>query len=269
MNNIRNIRRVYSTFVGLHHTLHHTTLHYTTLHYTTLHYTTLHYTTLHYTTLHYTTRTTLHYTTLHYTTLHYTTLHYTTLHYTTLHYTTLHYTTLHYTTLHYTTLHYTTLHYTTLHYTTLHYTTLHYTTLHCTALHYTTLHYTTLHYTRITLAHNIIAAEFSAICFVCRGFLLCLLSFHNQVGQVQRLNKLIKCVTCSHIKTDKKNCPAITKHVLLCNIVLQLYSFFVLLKKSKSDALHIRIFFTIFELRPRKLLSCVSPVLQNALLGIN
>jgi hypothetical protein len=27
-------------------------------------------------------------------------------------------------------------------------------------------------YTLITLAHNIIAAEFSAICFVCRGFLL-------------------------------------------------------------------------------------------------
>ena len=103
---------------------------------------------------------------------------------------------------------------------------------------------------------------------MCRGFLLCLLSFHNQVGQVQRLNKLIKCVTCSHIKTDKKNCPAITKHVLLCNIVLQRYSFFVLLKKSKSDALHIRIFFTIFELRPL-LLSCVSPVLQNALPGIN
>ena len=51
------------------------------------------------------------------------------------------------------------------------------------------LHHT-LHYTLITLAHNIIAAEFSAICFVCRGFLLCLLSFHNQVGQVQRLNKL-------------------------------------------------------------------------------
>jgi hypothetical protein len=107
---------------------------------------------------------------------------------------------------------------------------------------------------------------------MCRGFLLCLLSFYNQVGQVQRLNKLIKCVTCHHIKTDKKNCPAITKHVLLCNIVLQRYSFFVLLKKSKSDALHIRIFFTIFELRPLrpcKLLSCVSPVLQNALLGIN
>ena len=133
------------------------------------------------------------------------------------------------------------------------------------------LHHT-LHYTLITFAHNIIAAEFSAICFVCRGFLLCLLSFHNQVGQVQRLNKLIKCVTCSHVKTDKKNYPAITKHVLLCNIVLQRYSFFVLLKKSKSGALHIRIFFTIFELRPLspcKLLSCVSPVLQNALLGIN
>jgi hypothetical protein len=53
------------------------------------------------------------------------------------------------------------------------------------------LHHT-LHYTPITLAHNIIAAEFSAICVVCRGFLFCLLSFHNQVGQVlvQRLNKL-------------------------------------------------------------------------------
>jgi hypothetical protein len=62
----------------------------------------------------------------------------------------------------------------------------------------------------------------------CRGSLLCLLAFHNQV---RRLNKL-SVFTCSHMKTDKKNRRAITKHVLLRNIVLQRCSFFVLFKKS-------------------------------------
>ena len=63
---------------------------------------------------------------------------------------------------------------------------------------------------------------------------------------------IIKCgrAAKSHIKTDKKNRRAITKQVLLRNIVLQRCSFFVLLtEKIKINALHI-IFYTIFELRP-------------------
>ena len=60
-----------------------------------------------------------------------------------------------------------------------------------------------------------------------------------------------------------------TNHVLLRNIVLQRCSFFVLFTEKIKNALHI-IFYTIFELRPPcKLLSCISPVVQNALICIN
>jgi hypothetical protein len=85
---------------------------------------------------------------------------------------------------------------------------------------------------------------------------------------MRRLNKL--SASYAVIKTDKKNRRAITKHVLLRNMVLQRCSFFVsFAEKIKINALHI-IFYTIFELRPPcKLLSSISPVVQIALICIN
>ena len=63
-------------------------------------------------------------------------------------------------------------------------------------------------YLMLDASYTPLHAEFSAICFARRGF-VCLLGFRSQM---RRLNKLS---ASSH--ADKKNGPALTKHVLLCS----------------------------------------------------
>jgi hypothetical protein len=101
------------------------------------------------------------------------------------------------------------------------------------------IHYTLLYYFSAQLLLN--SAQ-SALCAVV-SFSVC---GHFMI--MRRLNKL--SASYAVIKTDKKNRRAITKHVLLRNMVLQRCSFFVsFAEKIKINALHI-IFYTIFELRP-------------------
>jgi hypothetical protein len=104
--------------------------------------------------------------------------------------------------------------------------------------------YTRLH-SNYFIAQLLLNSAQSAL-LACCGSFLCLLAFHNQMRRLNKLSALSHAVIS---KQTKRISRAITKHVLLRNIVLQRCSFFILFKKSKSDALHI-IFFTIFELRP-------------------